>query len=85
MVQSMELSNNVQICGLMDVGTKQYKLVKTINFSNSRKLMLLYNQYNLGQLITIGNLRSKLAKDAGADMACPMTTGIFENCCICEG
>ena len=25
----------------------------------------------------MSNLRSRLAKDAGADIACPMTTGIF--------
>ena len=30
-----------------------------------------------GKLITVGELRRKLAADFGADVACPLTTGIF--------
>ncbi len=30
-----------------------------------------------GKLVTVSQLRERLAKDAGADCACPMTTGIF--------
>ncbi len=30
-----------------------------------------------GRLITVGELRRKLAADFGADVACPLTTGIF--------
>ena len=37
-------------------------------------LMLL--EVQVGTL-TIGNHKTRLAKDAGADMACPMTTGIL--------
>ncbi len=30
-----------------------------------------------GELVTQSQLRARLARDAGADHACPMTTGIF--------
>src|SRR6266705_1707255 len=30
-----------------------------------------------GKLVTVGELRTKLARDHGADVACPLTTGIF--------
>jgi len=30
-----------------------------------------------GMLITVGEIRSKLARDHGADTTCPLTTGIF--------
>src|SRR6266704_6645470 len=30
-----------------------------------------------GKLVTIGEIRTKLARDHGADVACPLTTGIF--------
>ena len=30
-----------------------------------------------GQLLTIGNLRAQLARDCGADTACPLVTGIM--------
>ena len=32
-----------------------------------------------GRLVTVNNLREKLADDFGADTACPLTTGIFLN------
>ena len=30
-----------------------------------------------GKLITAGQIRQKLARDCGADVTCPLTTGIF--------
>ena len=30
-----------------------------------------------GKLVTVGEIRTKLARDHGADVACPLTTGIF--------
>ena len=30
-----------------------------------------------GKLVTVGELRRKLAKDFGTDVTCPLTTGIF--------
>ena len=30
-----------------------------------------------GKLVTVGKIREKLAKDCGADVTCPLTTGIF--------
>ena len=41
------------------------------------KIDALVQSIQFGTVVTISNLRSRLAKDAGADMACPMTTGIF--------
>lgn len=34
-----------------------------------------------GRLVTQGQLRSRLARDAGADVTCPITTGIFVRIC----
>ena len=30
-----------------------------------------------GRVVTMGELRKRLARDAGADTACPLCTGIF--------
>jgi alkylated DNA nucleotide flippase Atl1 len=35
------------------------------------------NQTHPGDVITIGQLRERLAQSANADFACPLTTGIF--------
>ncbi len=37
----------------------------------------LMRRVKKGKLVTAGQVRSKLAKDRGADYSCPMTTGIF--------
>jgi len=37
----------------------------------------LMRRVEKGKLVTAGQVRSKLAKDRGADYSCPMTTGIF--------
>lgn len=34
-----------------------------------------------GRLVTQGQLRRRLARDAGADVSCPITTGIFIRIC----
>lgn len=34
-------------------------------------------QVKRGQVVTQGQIRAKLAREAGADFACPITTGIF--------
>ncbi|MBI5758701.1 MAG: MGMT family protein [Planctomycetales bacterium] len=34
-----------------------------------------------GKLVTQGQLRTRLARDAGADVSCPITTGIFVRIC----
>ena len=42
-----------------------------------KKINALVQSIQFGKVVTMSNLRSRLAKDAGADIACPMTTGIF--------
>ena len=37
----------------------------------------LIRKVQKGKLVTIGQIRERLARDYGADLACPMTTGIF--------
>ncbi|MCA9243670.1 MAG: MGMT family protein [Phycisphaerales bacterium] len=37
----------------------------------------LVRKVRKGRLLTVGELRDKLAKAAGADQSCPLTTGIF--------
>lgn len=37
----------------------------------------LMRRVEKGKLVTASRIRSKLAKDHGADYSCPMTTGIF--------
>ena len=51
--------------------------LKTMLIPEPKKIDALVQSIQFGTVVTIGNLRSRLAKDAGADMACPMTTGIF--------
>ncbi len=38
---------------------------------------VLIRKIEKGKVVTIDNLRERLAKDCGADLTCPMTTGIF--------
>lgn len=35
-----------------------------------------------GRLLTVTELREKLARDFGADVTCPLTTGIFLRICV---
>jgi hypothetical protein len=37
----------------------------------------LMRKIGKGKLATVGQIRERLAKDCGADYACPLTTGIF--------
>lgn len=37
----------------------------------------LIRRVKKGKLVTIGQIRERLARDHGADLTCPMTTGIF--------
>ena len=37
----------------------------------------LINKISKGKLVTVTQIREKLAKDAHANCSCPMTTGIF--------
>ena len=37
----------------------------------------LMRRVGKGRLITAGQIRQKLARDCGADVTCPLTTGIF--------
>ena len=41
------------------------------------KLDALVRAVKMGKLVTVPQLMERLAKDAGVDRACPMTTGIF--------
>ena len=42
-----------------------------------KKIDNLVKSIEFGKVVTMSSLRARLARDAGADMACPMTTGIF--------
>jgi len=37
----------------------------------------LMRKVKMGNLVTVDQIRDRLAKDCGADCSCPMTTGIF--------
>ncbi len=41
------------------------------------KIDTLVRTLKKGQLVTVPHLMDRLAKDAGADCCCPMTTGMF--------
>ena len=59
--------------------------LKTMLIPEPKKIDALVQSIQFGTVVTIGNLRSRLAKDAGADMACPNDNRHFvENCCICS-
>jgi len=40
-------------------------------------VVALVRETRRGKLVTVSQLRERLAQDAGADCTCPMTTGIF--------
>lgn len=49
----------------------------TMLISSPREVDKIMRKVRKGKLITQSQFRAKLARDAGADAACPMTTGIF--------
>ena len=51
--------------------------LKTMLIPEPKNIDALVGSIQFGKVVTMGSLRARLAKDAGADMACPMTTGIF--------
>ena len=51
--------------------------LKTMLIPEPKKIDALVQSIQFGTVVTIGNLRSRLAKDAGADMACPMTCLLY--------
>jgi len=59
-----------------DMWSKGGKM-KTMLFPEPKKIDSLVKSIERGKVVTMGNLRNELAKQAGADLACPMTTGIF--------
>lgn len=59
-----------------DIWSKQGKF-KTMLIPEPKKIDAIVQSIPIGKVVTMGHLRTKLAEDAGADMACPMTTGIF--------
>ena len=59
-----------------DIWSKEGKL-KTMLIPQPKKIDALVQSIPFGTVVTMANLRTRLAKDAGADMSCPMTTGIF--------
>ena len=52
---------------------------RTMVIPTPRTIMALLNQVPAGHIVLASELRRKLAADAGADVACPLTTGIFLN------
>jgi|TARA_B100002003_G_C14023123_1_gene493333 hypothetical protein len=57
--------------------------LKTMLIPEPQKIDSLVREIRQGSVITMSNLRTKLARDAGADMTCPMTTGIFLKIVAC--
>ena len=52
--------------------------LKTMLIPEPKKINALVQSIQFGKVVIfMSNLRSRLAKDAGADIACPMTTGVF--------
>ena len=51
----------------------------TMLIPRPRDVDALMRKVRKGKLVTPSVLRARLAKTAGADMACPLTTGIFIN------
>jgi alkylated DNA nucleotide flippase Atl1 len=56
---------------------KRFGGAKTLLIPRPRDLDALVKAVPKGLLVTQGELRSQLARAGGADVACPMTTGIF--------
>ena len=52
-------------------------VLKTMLIPEPKKIDNLVKSIEFGKVVTMSSLRARLARDAGADMACPMTTGIF--------
>ena len=52
-------------------------VLKTMLIPEPKKIDDLVKSIEFGKVVTMSSLRARLARDAGADMACPMTTGIF--------
>lgn len=52
---------------------------RSVLIPRPRDVDALMRKVRKGKLVTASMLRAKLAEQAGADMACPLTTGIFIN------
>ena len=52
-------------------------VLKTMLIPEPQKIDILVKSIEFGKVVTMSSLRARLARDAGADMARPMTTGIF--------
>ena len=68
--------------GLPKVGRIESKMVKrwgkgTMVIPAPREVDAIMKKVPVGKLITINEIRARLAKKHGATIACPITTGIF--------